>query len=64
MRLDNLGEGKQSLLTFIAVGPSAGGNQRPWIGSLESSSTFSLTIRMAGSGIRVRVASLLLVSRT
>jgi hypothetical protein len=22
MRLDNLGEGKQSLLTFIAVGPS------------------------------------------
>ena len=39
-----------------------GGSQCPWIGFLESSSTSSLTMRMAGPGIRVRVAPLLCVS--
>src|SRR5438128_11690604 len=55
-RLDNLGEGKQSLLTFTGVDPLKAGSQCPWIGSLESISTSSLTTRMAGPGIRVRVA--------
>ena len=62
-RLDNLGEGKQSLLTFTGVDPLKGGSQCPWIGSLESRSTSSLTMRMAGPGIRVRVAPLLCVSQ-
>ena len=63
-RLDNLGEGKQSLLTFTGVDPLKGGSQCPWIGSLESISTSSLTTRMAGPGIRVHVAPFLCVSST
>src|SRR5207245_626379 len=61
-RLDNLEEGKQSLLTFTGVDPLKGGSQCPWIGSLESIPTSSLTTRMAGPGIRVRVAPLPCVS--
>jgi hypothetical protein len=67
-RLDNLGKrGKRKgrvCLHSAASAPQGGGSQCPWIGSLESSSTSSLTMRMAESGIRVRVASLLFVSRT
>jgi hypothetical protein len=63
-RLDNLGKrGKRKgrVCLHSAGRPHEGSSQCPWIGSLESSSTSSLTMRMAESGIRVRVASLLFV---
>ena len=59
-RLDNEGERTEPVSVSRDL-LLRGGSQCPWIGSLESSSTSSLTMRMAGSA-SVFVGLLLFVS--